>query len=234
MGYYLKPESVGQERTSAIFPDTPKTLTPGSRLKGLGLRFYKTDIGRWLNRDPIEENGGIGLYCFVRNRPMDQVDPLGQYYVAMNPPPAWFDSFVDEGKPCCCDSAPSVELKIEDNGTSGWHVRVLAHIEYDGCVSEMRWAWATCDRYTSMSPGASGESGFFPSHAQNIVNFDEYLAPRPILNVWVHAAWLECKNSTWQKKSGTVGHGYDAGFSPNPLNLFRQWLSFSGQITVTY
>ncbi|MDB9742063.1 RHS repeat-associated core domain-containing protein [Akkermansiaceae bacterium] len=30
-------------------------------------RHYKSDIGRWLSRDPIEESGGINLYAFVKN-----------------------------------------------------------------------------------------------------------------------------------------------------------------------
>ena len=32
---------------------------------------------RWLNRDPIQEEGGINLYRFVGNSPLDFIDPLG-------------------------------------------------------------------------------------------------------------------------------------------------------------
>ncbi len=42
-----------------------------------GYRFYNPDTGRWLNSDPIQENGGLNLYGFVRNRPLDVVDPIG-------------------------------------------------------------------------------------------------------------------------------------------------------------
>ena len=40
---------------------------------------YKTASGRakWLSRDPIEEKGGLNLYAYVRDRPMQEVDPLG-------------------------------------------------------------------------------------------------------------------------------------------------------------
>ena len=34
-----------------------------------GFRYYDAANGRWLNRDPIEENGGINIYGFVRNTP---------------------------------------------------------------------------------------------------------------------------------------------------------------------
>ena len=39
--------------------------------------FYNPSTGRWLNRDPIEENGGINLYCFVQNNSIDEIDPIG-------------------------------------------------------------------------------------------------------------------------------------------------------------
>jgi len=38
---------------------------------------YDPKIGGWLNRDPIEENGGINLYGIVGNNLMDRVDVLG-------------------------------------------------------------------------------------------------------------------------------------------------------------
>jgi RHS repeat-associated protein len=43
-----------------------------------GYRFYSPGIGRWINRDPLEEAGGINLYAFVGNNPVDLVDPDGQ------------------------------------------------------------------------------------------------------------------------------------------------------------
>src|SRR4030095_12108238 len=40
-------------------------------------RFYDPDLGRWLNRDPIGEEGGTNLYAYVGNRVVKQVDPVG-------------------------------------------------------------------------------------------------------------------------------------------------------------
>jgi RHS repeat-associated protein len=40
-------------------------------------RFYDTGLQRWLNRDPFEEGGGVNLYGFVRNNPMNLLDRLG-------------------------------------------------------------------------------------------------------------------------------------------------------------
>jgi RHS repeat-associated protein len=40
-------------------------------------RFYTPDHGRWLNRDPIEERGGVNLYQALKNDPSIRLDPLG-------------------------------------------------------------------------------------------------------------------------------------------------------------
>ncbi|WOO42584.1 RHS repeat-associated core domain-containing protein [Rubellicoccus peritrichatus] len=41
------------------------------------LRDYNPESGRWLSRDPIEENGGLNLYGFVGNDGTNNVDILG-------------------------------------------------------------------------------------------------------------------------------------------------------------
>lgn len=40
-------------------------------------RYYNPSLGRWQNRDPIEEWGGINIYNFVGNSPANFVDPFG-------------------------------------------------------------------------------------------------------------------------------------------------------------
>jgi hypothetical protein len=42
-----------------------------------GYRHYSPDYGRWLNRDPIGEEGGLNLYGFVGNGPVEMNDVLG-------------------------------------------------------------------------------------------------------------------------------------------------------------
>jgi RHS repeat-associated protein len=50
-------------------------------------RYYDPNLQRWLNRDPIQEAGGINLYGFVGNNPINFVDPYGlaPWYSWLNP-----------------------------------------------------------------------------------------------------------------------------------------------------
>ena len=40
-------------------------------------RYYNPNLGRWINRDPIEEQGGWNLYTIVQNCTVNIVDALG-------------------------------------------------------------------------------------------------------------------------------------------------------------
>lgn len=42
-----------------------------------GYRYYSPEMGRWLNRDPIGEQGGVNLYGMVENDPVNWWDYLG-------------------------------------------------------------------------------------------------------------------------------------------------------------
>jgi RHS repeat-associated protein len=48
-------------------------------------RDYDPKRGRWINRDPIEEAGGVALYGFVVNAPTDLFDVLGRAPGAPHP-----------------------------------------------------------------------------------------------------------------------------------------------------
>ena len=48
-----------------------------SGLVMMGARMYSPSLGRFINRDPIGENGGINLYAYVMNNPIGDSDPSG-------------------------------------------------------------------------------------------------------------------------------------------------------------
>jgi RHS repeat-associated protein len=54
-----------------------KLLDPETGLYYYGYRYYDPVTGRWPSRDPIEEDGGVNMYGFVRNHGIGQVDYLG-------------------------------------------------------------------------------------------------------------------------------------------------------------
>jgi len=56
-----------------------------------GFRFYDPNLQRWLNHDPLGEAGGINLYQFVYNSPLNYVDPDGLTGWALYPPQGWSD-----------------------------------------------------------------------------------------------------------------------------------------------
>ena len=48
-----------------------------SELVYFGYRIYNQTTGRWLSRDPIQEGGGVGMYCLVNNEPISTWDSFG-------------------------------------------------------------------------------------------------------------------------------------------------------------
>ncbi len=69
---------------SQVFePQQENRPTPTATASGVlfyGYRYYKPELGRWVNRDPIGERGGLNVHGFVRNNPVWKVDWLGMAY----------------------------------------------------------------------------------------------------------------------------------------------------------
>lgn len=57
--------------------NSPTLTFSASGVHYYGHRFYKPSIGRWLSRDPMEEEGGVNLYVLADNDSIDQIDPVG-------------------------------------------------------------------------------------------------------------------------------------------------------------
>jgi len=43
-----------------------------------GFRYYSPVLCRWISEDPIRESGGLNLYQFCFNNPINRVDPYGE------------------------------------------------------------------------------------------------------------------------------------------------------------
>ena len=42
------------------------------------MRWYDPETGRWISKDPIGLSGGLNLYAFCGNDPLNRNDPVGQ------------------------------------------------------------------------------------------------------------------------------------------------------------
>lgn len=71
--------SAGNGEVDYGFSTKPEDQETG--LLYYGHRYYDPVIGRWPSRDPIEEEGGLNLYGFVKNRTLNGYDYLGMEIV---------------------------------------------------------------------------------------------------------------------------------------------------------
>ena len=76
--------SSGSLAAANVYRFSSKEIHVNSGMYYYGFRFYDPNLQRWLNRDPIDEDGGINLCGFVSNDSIDKVDPFG--FQVSNPP----------------------------------------------------------------------------------------------------------------------------------------------------
>ena len=74
----------GPMASANLYRASSKELHLASGLICYAHRYYDPSVQRWLNRDPVGENGGINLFAFVANDPVNDLDLLG-----LCPPGLW-------------------------------------------------------------------------------------------------------------------------------------------------
>jgi RHS repeat-associated protein len=77
--YSLYGTASGDAFSQQPFGFSTKRNDFASGLVYFGYRFYVPHLGRWLNRDPLQEAGGINLYAYVNGDPLGYVDPDGRF-----------------------------------------------------------------------------------------------------------------------------------------------------------
>ncbi len=109
----MDPDSL---RWTGVWPNNFSDRNPCKSLTNpdlyyYGHRYYSPEISRWLNRDPITENGGLNLYAFVANRSADRVDKLGRWTISV-------DGTIESTTPCGGFSYKRDILITPDSGDS--------------------------------------------------------------------------------------------------------------------
>jgi RHS repeat-associated protein len=62
-----------------------------------GYRFYSPELMRWMNRDPIGEDGGVNLYLSCANNMLIKYDAVGLWDISRQSNHSWAEAKAEEG-----------------------------------------------------------------------------------------------------------------------------------------
>ena len=85
-----------------------------------GYRYYRVDVGRWINKDPIGEAGGPNVYGFVANSPVNAGDLLGLVLCAFDG--TGNDSATDAWRDENSDKNAPTNVEIMQQLYDGWRI----------------------------------------------------------------------------------------------------------------
>ena len=73
--FFVQPKNRGPATNNRIL--SQKYLDDSTGWYYYGFRYYSPELGRWLSRDPVGEEGGVNRYAAIENSLMNDVDALG-------------------------------------------------------------------------------------------------------------------------------------------------------------
>ncbi len=81
--------SSGSQAGSNVWRFSTKPVDTETGWSYYGYRYYSADLGRWTAKDPIGEKGGLLLFGFTKNNPVNDADRLGLdcLYTCVRPVP---------------------------------------------------------------------------------------------------------------------------------------------------
>ena len=110
-----------------------------------GCRFYSPSLLRWLNRDPISEQGGINLYSFCLNNALYSIDSFGR--------DRYMTTFSMDPRKDQWHVGVAVDTWECNNG--GWQKTGIITFEF--LVDDSAW-WKRAGRFVAVAKGIISDS----------------------------------------------------------------------------
>jgi RHS repeat-associated protein len=144
-----------------------------------GARDYDPSIGRWLNKDPIRQAGGMNLYAYVKSDPINFYDPTGLSRLVYDPKTKTILVYPDgEGPP---QSFPA-------NNETTRNDSYPYMPEGNGPAPVGEWPMGSWVDKGNDPTGPYGAGGFIPIGLPKSSPFmDDYVGPQGRTGVGVHA-----------------------------------------------
>lgn len=180
-----------------------------------GFRYYNPSMGRWLNKDPIEEQGGLHLYGFVGNDPVSRTDYLGLADLSMS---LFFHWLGETGTP--------VRLQWSDFDNDGSAKNIL----------KTEWTIQNHSMLKELCKSSECGSSYHPgSRGKRINRLPSYSNKNPWISEWRGDTWnhdsgilleKDCKNCVCKFEFGLNFYAYDmSDFDPGgefgPWGMFK-------------
>ena len=141
-------------KTSHLF--TGRQFDPETGLYYYRNRYYSPDQGRFITQDPIELLGGLNLYAYVGNNPLNWVDPWGFAKLAVKARRSgnggifghgWIEITHDNGKTEAFGNYPWIGVSQQDLGVT----------------SDASFSWDISDNQAADVIWWVGEGGYDPA-----------------------------------------------------------------------
>ena len=220
--------STGSYEDENRFRFSTKFFDPETELYYYGFRFYSPGQGRFLNRDPIEEQGGLNLYAFVGNDPVNRWDYLGLLLGYWPPGDSLADNIREaQGKTCCNEQEGYVRridvdvevrpfLRRASPGAQQRARKALSTVKGFGQVKSTislgaglaKSAIATSSRVARALDAIGSEVNEFIANTDPGSNWleeqlgliQEALSANEGVAIWIGLEWEECEPERWVGK----------------------------------